>query len=145
MWTLKWMTPARRLLLRGRGRKKRKRSAGRSSGAHWNQFQACASPCRACDEESRVDFEAGTGMSVNGHADLGAIVDAIKIAPHREGKKRNKRWLDRYCSCGSPSMSCSKLFAMFRAIINYCKKSRWVFFSLGSTVWLGRWRWIQSW
>ena len=29
-------------------------------------------------------------QSVNRHADLGAVVDAIKVAPHREGKKKSK-------------------------------------------------------
>ena len=30
-------------------------------------------------------------QSVNRHADLGAIVDAIKVAPHRESKKSKRR------------------------------------------------------
>ena len=33
-------------------------------------------------------------QSINKYADLGAVVDAIEIVPHREGKKKGKRRLD---------------------------------------------------
>ena len=33
-------------------------------------------------------------QSVNRHTDLGAVVDAIQVAPHREGKKRSKQRLN---------------------------------------------------
>ena len=33
-------------------------------------------------------------QSVNRHADLGAVVDVIEVAPHREGKKRSKQRLN---------------------------------------------------
>ena len=96
---------------RGRGRKKRKRSAaavdeidalfddaiGRKVvRSALESVPAPAAPA-VVKSEADLTLKQGRGrgdQSVNKHADLGAVVDAIKIAPHHEGKKRSKRRLD---------------------------------------------------
>jgi hypothetical protein len=98
---------------RGRGRKKRKRSAtavdeidslfddaiGRKVVR--SALESVPTPTPALVEsvtkKADLTLKQGRGrgdQSVDGHPDLGAVVDAIKIAPHREGKKRSKRRLD---------------------------------------------------
>jgi hypothetical protein len=98
---------------RGRGRKKRKRSAaavdeidalfddaiGRKVVRSALESVPAPVPAvvKSVTEKADLALKQGRGQSdrsVNRHADLGAVVDAIKIAPHREGKKRSKRRLD---------------------------------------------------
>ena len=48
-------------------------------------------------EKADLTLKRGGGrgdQSADKHPDLGAVVDAIKIAPRRDGKKRSKRRLD---------------------------------------------------
>ena len=98
---------------RGRGRKKRKRSAavadeidalfddaiGRKVVRSALESVPAPAPAhvKPVAKKAELMLKQGRGrgdQSVNKHADLGAVVDAIKIAPHREGKKRSKRRLD---------------------------------------------------
>jgi hypothetical protein len=98
---------------RVRGRKKRKRSAaavdeidalfddaiGRKVVRSALESVPAPAPAlvKSVTKKADLTLEQGQGrgdQSVNRHPDLGAVVDAIKIAPHREGKKRSKRRLD---------------------------------------------------
>jgi hypothetical protein len=98
---------------RGRGRKKRKRSAaavdeidalfddaiGRKVVRSALESVPAPAPAFVKSVTKKVDLTSKQGrgrgdQSVDRHADLGAVVDAIKIAPHGEAKKRGKRRLD---------------------------------------------------
>jgi hypothetical protein len=98
---------------RGRGRKKRKRSAAAMDEIDAlfddaigrkvvrSALESVPSPApavmKSVTKKADSTLKKGWGrgdQSVNKHADLGAVVDAIKIAPRREGKKRSKRRLD---------------------------------------------------
>ena len=98
---------------RGRRRKKRKRSAtavdeidalfddsiGRKVVRSALEPVPAPAPAMVKSATKKADLKLKQGrgrgdQSVNRHADLGAVVDAIKIAPHGEGKKRSKRRLD---------------------------------------------------
>jgi nucleolar protein 9 len=96
---------------RGRGRKKRKRSAATVDeiDALFDDAigrkvvrSAVPEPAPALQQSvtKKEDLTLKQGrrrgdQGVNRHADLGAVVDAIKIAPRLEGKKRSKRRVDR--------------------------------------------------
>jgi hypothetical protein len=88
------------------GRKKRKRSGAAADEIDAlfddaigrkvvrSALEPAAAPVKA--EETNVDLalKPGRGQSVDHrHAELGAVVDAIKVAPRAEGKKRSKRRL----------------------------------------------------
>jgi len=98
---------------RGRGRKKRKRSAaavdeidalfddaiGRKVVRSALESVPAPAPALVKSVTKKADSTLMQGrgrgdQSVNGHPNLGAVIDAIKVAPHREGKKRSKRRLD---------------------------------------------------
>jgi hypothetical protein len=97
---------------RGRGRKKRKRSAATVDeidalfdDAIGRKVVRSAVPApaptpalvKSVTKKDDLTLKQGRGrgdQGVNRHADLGAVVDAIKIAPRHEGKKRSKRRLD---------------------------------------------------
>ena len=98
---------------REHGRKKRKRSAaavdeidalfddaiGRKVVRSALESVPAPAPAVAESLTKKADLALKQGrgrgdQSVNRHADLGAVVDAIKIAPHRDGKKRSKQRLD---------------------------------------------------
>jgi hypothetical protein len=98
---------------RGRGRKKRKRSAaavdeidalfddaiGRSVVRSALELGPAPAPAlvKSVTEKADLTLKQGRGrgdQSVSRHPDLGAVADAIKIAPRREGKKRSKQRLD---------------------------------------------------
>jgi hypothetical protein len=52
---------------------------------------------KSSTKKADLTLKQGRGrgdQSVDRHPDLGAVVEAIKIAPHSEGKKRSKRQLD---------------------------------------------------
>jgi hypothetical protein len=102
-------SPAKRV----RGRKKRKRSAaavdeidalfddaiGRKVVRNALESVPAPAPAlvKSVTKKADLTLKQGQGQgdqSVNRHPDLGAVVDSIKIAPHREGKKRSKRRLD---------------------------------------------------
>jgi hypothetical protein len=102
-------SPAERV----RGRKKRKRSAaavdeidalfddaiGRKVVRNALESVPAPAPAlvKSVTKKADLTLKQGQGrgdQSVNTHPDLGAVVDSIKIAPHREGKKRSKRRLD---------------------------------------------------
>ena len=53
-------------------------------------------PVKSLTKKADLTLKQGQGgdKSVKRHAELGAVVDVIKIAPRREGKKRSKRRLD---------------------------------------------------
>ena len=93
----------------GRGRKKRKRSAAvvDEIDALFNDaiggnvvrgaLGSVPAPPKSVTRIADLTLKQGRGrgdQSADRHADLGAVVDAIKFAPHREGKKRSKRRLD---------------------------------------------------
>jgi hypothetical protein len=98
---------------RERGRKRRKRSAaaadeidalfddviGRKVVRSALESVPAPAPAvvKSVTKKADLTLQRGRGrgdQGVNKHADLDAVVDAIKIAPHREGKKRSKRRLD---------------------------------------------------
>ena len=98
---------------RGRGRKKRKRSAaavdeidalfddviGRKVVRSALESVPALAPALVESVTKKADstLKQGRGRgdrSVDRHPDLGAVVDAIKIAPHGEAGKRSKRRLD---------------------------------------------------
>ena len=96
---------------KGRGRKKRKRSAaavdeidalfddafGQKVVRSALELPAPApTPVKSLTKKADLALKQGRGgdKSVKSHAELGTVVDAIKIAPHREGKKRSKWRLD---------------------------------------------------
>jgi len=98
---------------RRRGHKKRKRSAaavdeidalfddaiGRKVVRSALESVPAPAPAlmKSVTKKADLTLKQGQGrgdQDVNRHPDLGAVVDAIKIAPHGEGKKRNKRRLD---------------------------------------------------
>lgn len=94
---------------RGRGRKKRKRSAaavdeidalfddaiGRKVVRSALESEPAPAPAlvKSVTKKTDLTLKQGRGRG-DQHPDLGAVVDAIKIAPHGEGKKRSKRRLD---------------------------------------------------
>ena len=98
---------------RGRGRKKRNRSAaaadeidalfddaiGRKVVRSALESVPVPVPAlmKSATKKADLTLKQGRGrgeQGVNRHPDLGAVVDAIKIAPHGEGKKRSKRRQD---------------------------------------------------
>jgi nucleolar protein 9 len=91
-----------------RGRKKRKRSAAAADGIDAlfddaigrkvvrSALEPAAAPAPVKAEETNVGmaFKPGRGQSVDHrHAELGAVVDVIRVATRSEGKKRSKRRL----------------------------------------------------
>jgi hypothetical protein len=95
---------------RERGRKKRKRSAaavdeidalfddaiGRKVVRSALESVPAPAPAlvKPVTEKADLTLKQGRGQSADRHRDLGAVVDAIKIAPRHEGKKRSKRRLN---------------------------------------------------
>jgi hypothetical protein len=95
-----------------RGRKKRKRSgaAGDEIGALFDDeigrkvvrsaLESTPAPAPVKAEKTNVDLALKPGRGQQGgqsvdhrHDELGAVVDANKVAPRSEGKKRSKRRL----------------------------------------------------
>jgi hypothetical protein len=59
-------------------------------------LEPAAAPAPVRAEETNVDLALNPGrgkIDDHRHAELGAVVDAIKVAPRAEGKKRSKRRL----------------------------------------------------
>jgi len=98
---------------RGRGRKKRKRSAAAADEIDAlfddaigrkvvrSALEPAIAPWLVKSGTEKANLKQGRGQKSDrsvGHdrqaAELGAVVDAIKVAPRHEGKKRRKRLLD---------------------------------------------------